>query len=153
MVYPVQLGGTPPHDDLPEELKADYQEALAVANQSPRAAAALIRLILQKLMPHIGGVGKSVNQDISNLSKTFPVEVQQAMDVCRVIGNQAVHPGEIDLSDTPEIAHSLFGLINFITEVCIAQQKRAAALFNGLPEGAKQAIAKRDENPLKERSQ
>lgn len=144
MVFPAATGGAPAHEDLPEDLKADYQEATAIVNQSPRAAAALIRLILQKLLPHIGGSGENINKDISTLSKTLPVEVQQAMDVCRVIGNQAVHPGEIDLNDTPEVAHSLFGLINYIVEVCIAQRRRAAALFEGLPGGAKQAIAKRD---------
>ncbi|MFG0456502.1 hypothetical protein [Shewanella mangrovisoli] len=74
----------------------------------------------------------------------MPVEVQQALDYCRVVGNNAVHPGEIDLNDNPEIANSLFEMINFIVEVRISQPKKVAALYNILPEGALKAVAKRD---------
>jgi hypothetical protein len=38
--------------------------------------------------------------------------VQQSLDIVRVIGNDAVHPGQIDLTDDIETATKLFVLIN-----------------------------------------
>ena len=54
-----------------------------------------------------------------------------------------MHPGEIELSDNPEIAHSLFEMLNFIVEDRIARPKKVAALYNILPEGALNAVKKR----------
>jgi hypothetical protein len=96
-------------------------------------------------MPALGEAGKNINDDIGALvSKGLPIEIQQALDFCRVVGNNAVHPGEIDLNDTPEVAHSLFSMINFIVEDRISRPKRVADLYSKLPEGARTAIAKRD---------
>jgi len=66
------------------------------------------------------------------------------LDVVRVIGNNAVHPGEISIDDNPEIAQALFGLINVIVENRIAEPKRIEALYASLPEGARNAIERRD---------
>jgi hypothetical protein len=99
-------------------------------------------------MPTLGEKGKNINDDIASLvSKGLPVEVQQALDFCRVIGNNGVHPGEIDLNDTPEVAHSLFSMVNFIVEDRISRPKKVAELYGKLPEAARAAIAKRDSNP------
>jgi len=38
------------------------------------------------------------------------------MDSLRVIGNNAVHPGEMDLTDDTEAASALFNLLNFVVE-------------------------------------
>lgn len=50
--------------------------------------------------------------------------LQQALDYCRVIGNNAVHPNEINLDDTPEMVHTMFEMINFIIEEKIAKPNR-----------------------------
>lgn len=76
--------------------------------------------------------------------------VQQALDYCRVVGNNSVHPGEINLNDTPEIAYSLFEMVNFIVEDRIARPKQVQALYNQLPQGARNAIEKRDRNSTAE---
>ncbi|HGY9611008.1 DUF4145 domain-containing protein [Vibrio harveyi] len=145
MIVPSEAPVPPHHQDLPEVCVSDYNESRDIVARSPRAAAALLRLTIQKLLSELGEKGKNINEDIGSLvTKGLPVEVQQALDYCRVVGNNAVHPGEIDLNDNPEIANSLFEMINFIVEVRISQPKKVAALYSILPEGALKAVAKRD---------
>ena len=145
LVYPPAAPVEPAHPDLPAACAADFAEASAVFSHSPRSSAALIRLAIQKLMPLVGGAGKNINEDIKALvSKGLPVMVQQALDVCRVVGNNAVHPGEMDLNDTPEVAQSLFRLINIIVEEMITKPKEIEKIYSSLPEGARDAINKRD---------
>lgn len=145
MIVPSEAPVSPPHNDLPESCLAEYNEARDIVARSPRAAAALLRLCLQKLMIELKEKGENINDDIGSLvKKGLPVEVQQALDFCRVIGNNAVHPGEIELTDNPEISHSLFEMLNFIVDDRIARPKKVAKLYNILPEGAIKAVAKRD---------
>lgn len=137
----------PPHPDLPPELLEEYNEAASIINRSPRGAAAILRLCLQKLMVSLGESGKNINKDISSLvSKGLPTEVQQALDFVRVIGNESVHPGEIDLQDNQEIALSLFDVINFIVEEQISRKKRIGNLYKMIPERQRQHIEERDKN-------
>lgn len=145
MVIPCEAPVMPAHVDMPAECIKEYNEARSVFAASPRAASALLRLAVQKLMPVLGESGTNINDDIGDLVKNgLPVQAQMALDFCRVVGNNAVHPGEIDLNDTPEIAHSLFDMINFIVEDRIARPKQINALYSKLPEKAKEAIAARD---------
>jgi len=66
------------------------------------------------------------------------------MDVVRVVGNNAVHPGTIDINDNPTVAIKLFKLINIIVETCITTQNEITDLFDELPTNSKAAIEKRD---------
>ena len=101
-------------------------------------------------MPSLGESGTNINADIRSLvGKGLPVQLQQALDYCRVVGNNAVHAGEIDLNDTPEIAQDLFGMINFIVEDRIARPKEIARLYAQLPESARKEVAKRDGAPAR----
>jgi acetyl/propionyl-CoA carboxylase alpha subunit len=70
--------------------------------------------------------------------------VQKALDVVRVIGNNAVHPGQIDLRDDRRTAETLFGLVNLICEKMITEPKHVEAVYEKLPESARHAIEKRD---------
>ena len=122
-----------------------YEEARGIFSRSPKAAVALLRLAIQKLMPELGERGDNINNDIKSLvAKGLPVQVQQAFDFCRVVGNNAVHPGEIKLNDTPEMGQHLFNMINFIVEDRITRPKQIAALYAKLPEAARAAVEKRD---------
>lgn len=94
-------------------------------------------------MVDLGEKGKNINDDIGSLvKKGLPIEVQQALNYCRVIGNNGVHPGEIELTSNPEISHSLFEMLNFIVEDRISRPKKVAALYNILPQGALSAVKK-----------
>lgn len=130
---------------MPDDVKADYDEARGIVSKSPRGAAALLRLALQKIMPHLGEKGKTLDDDIASLvKKGLPSGVQQALDTVRVIGNEAVHPGTIELNDNPQIAQSLFKLVNIIVEKMIAEPKEVAALYDNLPPTKLEGIDKRD---------
>ncbi len=134
-----------PNNDLPESIKADYEEAREILNISPRGAAALLRLSIQKLCIHLGEKGKNINEDIGSLvKKGLSGKVQQALDVVRVIGNGAVHPGQIDLKDDIATAAKLFELVNIIAEIMITQPKEIDKLYAGLPDNQLLGIAQRD---------
>ncbi|MGE3248146.1 MAG: DUF4145 domain-containing protein [Beijerinckiaceae bacterium] len=147
LIYP-SFGEAPPaNEDMPSEIRCDYDEASLILNFSPRGAAALIRLCIQKLCKHLGQTGNNLNVDIGNLVKMgLDTRVQKALDSVRVIGNNAVHPGQIDLRDNREIAESLFRLLNLIIERTISEPKHIDDVYESLPQSARDAIARRDDN-------
>ncbi len=145
MVIPATSPAPPAHIDTPQSILSEYNEARAIFGISPRAAVALLRLAIQKLMVELGEKGENINADIKSLvAKGLPIQVQQAFDYCRVVGNNAVHPGEINLNDSPEMGQHLFNMINFIVEDRITRPHHIAALYGKLPETAREAIEKRD---------
>lgn len=145
IVYPPSLPSEMPSADLPPDIVADFQEAREIAAASPRGAAALLRLAIQKLCKHLGQPGKNINDDISAMvAAGLPSKVQQALDIVRVVGNDAVHPGTLDLRDDIETVHKLFRLVNFIANKMITEPNEIDSLYSGLPADKVSAIAKRD---------
>ncbi|MNC56860.1 hypothetical protein D3C75_1064830 [compost metagenome] len=76
----------------------------------------------------------------------MPEEIQQALDIVRVIGNESVHPGEMDLRDDPDTVAHLFELVNFIVEERISRKLKISSLFSRLPVGKLKGIQDRDKN-------
>lgn len=145
MLHPVSSIAPLPTEDIPADVKEDFIEARNIVNASPRAAVALLRLALQKLMVDLGEKGENINDDIANLvRKGLPEKIQKALDSVRVIGNNAVHPGKIDLKDDIQTAITLFDLLNMIIEVMITQPKEIDEIYGKLPSSTKEAIKKRD---------
>jgi hypothetical protein len=129
VVHPPLRVGVEPNADLPPDILRDYDEARSILDASPRGAAALLRLAIQKLCAHLGEPGKNISDDIASLvKKGLDKRVQQALDIVRVIGNDAVHPGQIDLSDDRNTATKLFGLVNLIAEKMISEPQHVEAL-------------------------
>ena len=144
MIYPTNGTVEQPNDDLPDDIKSLYREAGDILVMSPRGAAALLRLGLQKLCEHLGEGGKNINADIESLvRKGLPITVQQALDIIRVTGNHAVHPGTINFDDEPENAYALFGFTNFICNHFITNPKIVAEFYGKLPEKDRQNISRR----------
>lgn len=134
-----------PNLDMPCKVKVIYQEASSIISESPRASAALSRLAIEYLVDELNAEGKSLNQKIGYLvSKGLPKLIQQSLDTVRVIGNNAVHPGQIDFDDDDELAHALLQLINIIVDNQISQPKMIGELYNSLPKNALKGITDRD---------
>lgn len=145
MIYPDFSGIEPPNADLNKDIVSDYNEAVSILQRSPRGSAALLRLAIQKLCVQLGENGKNLNTDIANLvKKGLPSKVQESLDALRVIGNESVHPGELNMKDDIATATALFRLVNFIAEKMITEPKEIEAIYNKLPESKKKEIANRD---------
>ena len=144
LLYPDNGNAPFPNIEMPENVLKLYIEASSIHLKSPRGAAALLRLAIQVLTKELGEEGKNINVDIGNLvSKGLPKTVQQSLDIVRVTGNDAVHPGQID-TDDPEIVGKLFKLINVIVEYMIDLPKKVDEIFVSLPSEKKSGIEKRD---------
>jgi len=144
LFYPITTTAPEPNREMPSSVLKLYQEAATIAERSPRGAAALLRLSIQVLCKELGESGANINSDIASLvSKGLPPLVQKSLDVVRVTGNDAVHPGQID-TDDPETVKRLFELVNIIVEYMIALPKQVSGLYSALPADKLKGIENRD---------
>jgi len=135
-----------PKKDMPDDVRIDYEEAARISNKSPRGSAALLRLALQKLCKHLGEKGDNINDDIRSLaSKSIvPASVIRVADTVRIMGNNAVHPGEMSDEDFDHVSDKLFDLLNFIVKKAITEPNEIEELYERMPEGARSAAEKQD---------
>lgn len=146
IVFPRKALISLPNEDLDDDIKALYLEASTILMDSPKGSTALLRLALQKLLKQVGKSGKNINNDIKDLvAEGLSPKIQQALDLLRVIGNNAVHPGMIDLDDNAEIAEKLFSILNFIADELITKPKELENLYADLiPLDTQEHIKQRD---------
>lgn len=150
LIYPPARIGPLPNDDMPDDVRKDFEEARSIIDLSPRGAAALLRLCVQKLCKELGQKGKIIDEDIAALVKNgLPIDVQKALDAVRVIGNHAVHPGKLDLRDDRQTVLVLFQIVNFIVEKTIATPKALDLIYKMLPDEQIEEIGRRDNPSLK----
>lgn len=144
-IYP-DIVPAEPNSDMPESVKQLYKEAGLIASKSPRAACALLRLAVERLCMELGVNEKNIDANIAELvKKGLSVEVQRALDVLRVVGNKAVHPGQIAFNvDDKVTADALMELLNIITDRMISEPKKIEAMYSALPQRALDAIQRRD---------
>lgn len=144
MYFP-NVGNAPfPNSEMPENVKIIYLEAALIYSKSPRGAAALLRLGVQLLCKELGQKGENINDDIKQLViKGLPELVQQSLDIVRLTGNDAVHPGQIDTDDS-EVVIQLFNLTNVIVEYMIALPNKVSGIYGSLPANSIKTIEKRD---------
>ena len=146
MIYPRLVSFSDPNEDMDEEIKELYLEAAKIFQDSPRASAALLRLCVEKLCGQLGEK-EGLNVCIGNLVKRgLNIQIQQALDYCRVIGNNAVHSGKIVLEEDPDKVSILFDLVNDIAQEMITKPKEMEEKYSSLPEENRHQIEKRDKN-------
>lgn len=153
LIYPSGLLGPVPSADMPELVRTEYNEARKVGAASPRAAAALLRLAIQKLVDELQPGKENLDLKIGLLVQDGRIRQRLAdmLDVVRVTGNYAVHPGLIDLNDEPERVITLFKLVNAIMEQTITLDQIGDEAHASLPEGALQGIAQRPDKVKRHR--
>jgi hypothetical protein len=145
LIWPSSSTLPAPNQDLSDEIRADFLEARDIAQKSPRGAAALFRLCIQKLCIELGHSGTDLNGAIAALVKTgLNLHIQKSLDIVRVIGNEAVHPGTLDLKDDAATAEQLARLVNIIADALVSQPKAVEQLYSGLPASKREAIEARD---------
>ena len=146
MVFPKNITIESPNIDLSDEIKNLYVEAASILSDSPKGATAILRLALQKMLIQIGKDGKNINNDIKELvSEGLSPKIQKSLDLLRVVGNNAVHPGQISIDDNSDIAIKLFRVLNIIADEMITRPKEVEKLYDDIiPEETKVHIEKRD---------
>lgn len=147
VIYPEESAVAFPVEGMPDNVRELYLEARAVFPSSPRAAAALLRLALDALLIHLGAEGKFLDSRIASLQKKgiYPTLVK-AMDIVRIAGNNAVHPAEIDLHESPDTASQMFDLLNLLVEQGITVPARVDALYSRMPENKRRGAEQRGPN-------
>ena len=105
-----------------------------------------MRLAIDRLCNELGETDREINKNIGALvEKGLPKKIKQALDIVRVVGNKAVHPGTIAFDvDDIDTAKSLMRLINMIGQSMITDPNEIDKMYNQLPESAKESIDKRD---------
>lgn len=147
IIYPEIYTIPKPHKELDKNIKELYNEATMICKKSPRGAAALLRLALEKFLKQLNVPGRSLSQMIGNLiKKGVDKNIKNACDIVRIYGNYAVHAGEIDLNDNLEIVRGLFWLINKIAKIELTEKKEIESMFSSLPERKREGIFNRDQN-------
>jgi len=149
LVWPIRSGVADTAEGCPKDIQTVYNEARQVFPYSPRASAALLRLAIQMVCKEKGLPGKDLNKDIGELvGKGMAQEIQQSLDLVRVVGNNAVHPGQIEIENNKDQIEKFFGLVNLIVDVLIVQPAKVSAMFQTLvPPAQKQQIVARDGKP------
>lgn len=147
IIVPDVSNAPPINSDLNDDIKRDYEEAAMIASKSPRGAAALLRLCIQKICKQLGEKGNNLNDDVGALvRKGLHAPMQVALDAVRVIGNSAVHPGGMDLRDDQATVAQLFALVNEIANQMITQPRLRKEIYSKLPKGQLDAITRRDDH-------
>ena len=128
MLFPVVNEYPPANDDMPDYIKKIYDEAGVIAKESPRAAAALLRLALQELCKTLECEGDNLRKQIERLaeSKKVSSDVIQAADMVRLVGNDALHPdrvGDVDLENATDVVEDLFEFVNWVVKEGISDPK------------------------------
>ena len=123
MLYPLTPNTPKAHKKMSDGVKEIYEEARNVEPHSKRAAAALLRLSLEKLTEELGEKNGSLHTRIAKLKKKgLSDEVIEALEIVHITASEGgAHAGVIDLEnkDTPDIVNTLFKIVNFIVEQAI----------------------------------
>lgn len=130
MVYPLTSLAPLPNSDMPDDAKTVFEEARNILGISPRASAGLLRVCIEKLTVELGESKGDLDARITNLvEKGLPKEIQKALHTVRVVGNKALHAGQIDMNDNPDIAWKLFKIVNTIVQQTITDKKQLDELY------------------------
>lgn len=136
MVWPVPRAAVEPNPELPDDLAVIFDEARVVMPHSPRAAAGLLRLLIDLLTKQLsedtGGPGKAKLYDRIDVLRDgghITEPTKQALHALRLGGNNAVHEGVILLEgDDRDTVLDMFRLVNAVVAQALEEPQIAARL-------------------------
>lgn len=85
-----------PNEFMPQDAKDVFIEAQGIINASPRAACAMLRICVERMVNAKTTQGKTLAEKMKNLDLTE--KTRKIATICRLIGNDAVHGNVIDFS-------------------------------------------------------
>ena len=120
-------------DYVPKPIRADYEEACAIKDLSPKASATLSRRCLQGMIRDFWKVSKPrLVEEIDAIKETVDAETWAAIDAVRKIGNIGAHMEKdinVIVDVDPKEAQLLIGLIELlIKDWYIARYQRQERL-------------------------
>ena len=128
IVYPKVMQVELPNSDLSASIQKDYKEAVAICNDSPRSAFALLCLILKKICQQLGESGENLKVDIQSLvNKGLDVKLQQSLEALQVFENS-----NLDTTIDKINVVKLFTLINLIANQMITNPKAVNSFVEDL---------------------
>jgi hypothetical protein len=95
VIYPQEAPRTVSDEDIPENVRNDFNEAAAVLPASPKASAALSRRLLQHILrDEVKVKAQDLSREVDEfLSRPgIPTNIRDAIDAVRDFGNFASHP-------------------------------------------------------------
>lgn len=106
-------------DGLSPKLEPLFREATDIADRSPAASCAMLRMLLRMLIRHAGGRGRHLKNDLTELvDKGAPVGLLRAMDVAAISEAEARQPAEINLANGHSDVRNLMVLVHvFVNHV------------------------------------
>lgn len=155
LVYPDPLSARvavahAPHEEMPADAADLFREAVAVLPFSRRAAAALCRASMERLVKILDPDSPrraKLDERLVRLEGRVSTSTIDLLNVLRHVGNTALH-GEQDGDgsaiiyideDDETIAETFFLVINTLVDELITKPRRAAELYGTLPEGVRNA--------------
>jgi hypothetical protein len=133
---------------VPLNIRQDYQEACAVKNRSPKAAATLARRCLQGMIHDFWNIReKNLNAEITSLKAHVAVTQWNAIDAIRKIGNIGAHmESDVNLviDVEPDEADKLLKLIELLLEKWYVSRHDEESLFAEITEIADEKQAARN---------
>jgi hypothetical protein len=148
LIYPKVSQIAAPHSEMPASARELYEEAALVLPVSRRAAAALARAALERLLRALPEAESKARLDdlIAALAPRVSNRLWQTLTALRVLGNDTLHANaDSDLvalyleGDGAVVAEPIFGAINAIVEEVIVQPRVAEDLYAMIPESIRVA--------------
>jgi hypothetical protein len=144
MVWPGCATGPEPKLHASPHVRRETEEASPTLDASPRGAAALLRLAMEKLCKELSDSEESPRPEIAPLFQDeVDARVQKVLDAMRIIESNAIPPDHVGVGDTRATAETLSGLVNLICEKMIIEPRHLQALYAKVRDDAQSALEQR----------
>lgn len=135
---------------IPQQIRSDYEEASAILEYSPKAAATLFRRCLQGMIHDFWNIHeKNLNAEISELKNHVPSMQWKAIDAVRKVGNIGAHM-EHDINCIVEIdpneANKLQKLIELLIQQWYIARHEEEKLYNEIEQLSDEKEQQRNNN-------